>query len=289
MVNKLILGTANFGMNYGIAFGKQVSKEEVFRILDLAVKEKVFGVDTAPVYGDAEEVIGEYFSQKGQVLKVITKLPRKYYKSYEDVKSTLLESLKNLKIDSVDYLLIHSFETFKQHKELLDYSLKSLKEQGLLKFYGISVYHPWEVFEFLETFGGNFAVEFPINVFDRRFVPHIEKWKEKGIILFARSIFLQGLFFLTKEEIKGVFEKVKDKIMKLQQISRELGIGLACLCLLFVLKFSQIDGFIIGIDNKKQLEDLLDCVKMKERNTLELEDFEVRDEDIILPYRWRRE
>ncbi|QID32930.1 aldo/keto reductase [Pampinifervens florentissimum] len=289
MVNKLILGTANFGMNYGIAFGKQVSKEEVFRILDLAVEEKVFGVDTAPVYGDAEEVIGEYFSQKGQVLKVITKLPKKYYKSYEDVKSTLLESLKNLKIDSVDYLLVHSFETFKQHKELLDYSLKSLKEQGLLKFYGISVYHPWEVFQFLETFGGNFAVEFPINVFDRRFVPYIEKWKEKGIILFARSVFLQGLFFLPEEKLKGVFERVKEKILRLREISEKLGISLACLCLLFVLNFSQVDGFIVGVDDKKQLEDLLNCAKLKKIDALELEDLEIDDEDIILPYKWRKQ
>ncbi|MFN3599035.1 MAG: aldo/keto reductase [Aquificaceae bacterium] len=118
-MKKLLLGTANFGMDYGIAFGKRVPKEEVFRMLDLAKEKKIFGIDTAPAYGKAQEIIGEYLQKKVKPFRIITKLPKRSYKDTLEVKNTLLKSLENLKVDSIDYLLIHSFETFKEWKGTL--------------------------------------------------------------------------------------------------------------------------------------------------------------------------
>ncbi len=284
-MNKLILGTANFGMDYGIACGKKLSKEQAFTILDFALENNFYGVDTAQAYGDAEKIIGEYFSKRNRGLKVITKLPKKEYLGYKDIKQTVLKSLEALNVSKIDHLLLHSFETYKSHRELITDSLYLLREEGLVEGFGISVYHPWEVLEFLDLFGGGFSVEFPINIFDRRFIPYLEGWKRENITLFARSIFLQGLFFLPEEKLTGIFEKVKDKVRKLKRLSIESGLNVACLCLAFVLE-QPVDFIIVGVDSLAQLREIVECAN-KPKITFNWEGLEVVDKDIILPYRWR--
>ncbi|MDB2625702.1 aldo/keto reductase, partial [Flavobacteriaceae bacterium] len=61
MNSKLILGTVQFGFNYGInnTAGKP-SKENIKSILDLAYSSGIQLLDTAEVYGDSQNKIGEY-------------------------------------------------------------------------------------------------------------------------------------------------------------------------------------------------------------------------------------
>lgn len=287
MIEKLVLGTANFGMVYGVANQRKLTKEEVFELLDFAYQEGIKILDTAQAYGDAEEIIGQYISRRGYTFRVITKLPHKDYIDYQDIKETLLKSLRNLKLESIDYLLLHSYKTFEKQKELISKSLKQLKEEGLIKTYGISVYHPYEVINFMKVFKKDFAVEFPLNVFDQRFVPYLKDWKDKGINLFVRSVFLQGLFFLQDAKLTGAFEKVKDKIIKLKELAFDSSLGVACLCLSFVME-QAAHYTVVGVDNTLQLRELLACIKKHRSITINWQDFKVEHEDIILPYRWAK-
>ena len=58
---KLALGSAQFGLAYGISnsHGK-VSMNEVFRILTLAKSLGINTIDTASAYGNSEDVLGSY-------------------------------------------------------------------------------------------------------------------------------------------------------------------------------------------------------------------------------------
>ena len=59
-INKLALGTVQFGINYGISNKNgQVSIEEVGRILDYAKENGINTLDTASLYGTSEEVLGQ--------------------------------------------------------------------------------------------------------------------------------------------------------------------------------------------------------------------------------------
>ena len=77
LVAKLAIGTAQFGMDYGIAntIGKP-SNEDVFQILDLAWESGVRKFDTAPSY-NSESLLGEFILNKGiqDKIKVLTKIP----------------------------------------------------------------------------------------------------------------------------------------------------------------------------------------------------------------------
>ena len=56
---RLCLGTAQFGLDYGISneFGK-IGHSSAQEIVDLAIQNDVRTFDTAPAYGDAEDVLG---------------------------------------------------------------------------------------------------------------------------------------------------------------------------------------------------------------------------------------
>ncbi|ADO45913.1 aldo/keto reductase [Hydrogenobacter thermophilus TK-6] len=282
MIEKFVLGTANFGMKYGIAFKGRVEHGEAMRILERSQEAGIWGVDTAMVYGSAEEVLGEFFERKGKTFRIINKLPHKNYTSEAQIYSTVKESLKKLKVDHIDFLLLHSYKTFKSHPKLVIDALRNLKNEGIIKHYGISVYHPQEFIDFYTFCGESVAVEFPLNAFDRRFTKYLREWKSEGFILFARSVFLQGLFFLKRFE--GNFKKVESKVKALKKLAEGLGMDLPCLLLSFVASFEELDGIVVGVDGLSQLEMNIRC--LRELTKLNLEGFEVDDEDIILPYMW---
>ena len=58
--NKIALGTAQFGLNYGVknTTGK-VKKEDIESILSLARDNNINIIDTAISYGTSEKILGE--------------------------------------------------------------------------------------------------------------------------------------------------------------------------------------------------------------------------------------
>ena len=73
MMNKICLGSAQFGADYGIANKNgQVEQIEVKKILDYAATVKIDSIDTAIDYGNSEEIIGQYANDR---FKIGSKLP----------------------------------------------------------------------------------------------------------------------------------------------------------------------------------------------------------------------
>ena len=61
---KLILGTVQFGLNYGVNNQSgQVSKESVETILSLAGNKGIKILDTSSAYGASEKVLGEVLKE----------------------------------------------------------------------------------------------------------------------------------------------------------------------------------------------------------------------------------
>ena len=77
MTSKLVLGTVELGMRYGLNnTNGQPSIEESFAILDAALEDGIDTFDTAYAYGSAEDVLGQWLRSRGTVggIKVISKL-----------------------------------------------------------------------------------------------------------------------------------------------------------------------------------------------------------------------
>ncbi len=73
-LDKIVIGTAQFGLDYGInnKTGK-IPPEEVFKILDSMKEFGIDYIDTAQAYGDSENILGIYQKQKENKLIYLAK------------------------------------------------------------------------------------------------------------------------------------------------------------------------------------------------------------------------
>jgi aryl-alcohol dehydrogenase-like predicted oxidoreductase len=295
---ELVLGTANFGLTYGIANNRMLSEKEAVALLEKALDVGVSHVDTARGYGEAEKILGRFFKTHGRVFDVVTKLPDREYRSAADVATQIATSLEHLGIERIDTLLVHGFKTFERYGEALLPVLEEYASKGLIGRYGLSVYHPYEIEAAVETARlGGFrigAAQFPLNLFDRRFLKngYLERFQASGITLHCRSVFLQGLFFMDGASLSGHLQRAIPEIERLRSLARLHNTSVEALALLFAAS-SGVDHVVLGVDSVAQLERNALLMANDAENLLQelkggLDTLEISDEEIILPYRWKQ-
>jgi len=294
MTPGLTLGTANFGLTYGIANNRMLSEGEAFAILERAGELGVSSVDTARAYGDAERVLGTFFAEHGKVFEIVSKLPDGEYRTPDDVRRQVDASLENLHVERIDALLLHSFRAFQRFKDILLPVFEGYVSSGALGGYGLSVYHPYEVETALRAGFRITAVQFPLNLFDQRFLKggYVQKFADAGIRLYARSIFLQGLFFTDGAGLGDHFEQARPKLKHLASMARLHGTSIEALALLFALN-SGVDNVVLGVDSVEQLEKNVGHITGSARDLLPrlkqgFDMLEISDEGIILPFNWKQ-
>lgn len=131
-VTILGLGTAPVGEG-------PVEVQDGIRIFSEVLDRGVTYVDTARIYGEAEEMLGHVIPKRRDKLFVVTKVSTDNAARAE---KSLSESLRQLKTDHLDLVHIHSIGTKNLDKVLaadgvLAYLLKQ-KEAGKIRFIGVS-------------------------------------------------------------------------------------------------------------------------------------------------------
>ena len=264
---KLSVGTAQFGFEYGITNKKgRLDIKEINKIMALARYNGIHNFDTAQDYGDSEKIIGIY-SEK-QSLKVTTKLSTLDIESFnpENIKicqEKLEASLRNLKIKSIDTLLIHNSSDLKKsgNKFFIDW-LHEIKNLKLVNKIGVSIYRPEDLKgierEFMDV------VQLPLSLYNQEFLNNstLEKLKGLGCQIQIRSIFLQGLLLTpSKEWPKGINNKLKNHHFNLEKFIRSKNLSFLDLALKFVMSIKEIDLIIVGISSINDLEQILESYK----------------------------
>ncbi|MGC8743660.1 MAG: aldo/keto reductase [Verrucomicrobiia bacterium] len=145
-VTILGLGTAPIGEAF-------VEPKEAERIFGEVLDRGVNYVDTARIYGHAEEILGRLVPQRRDKLFLVTKV---WTETAAAAEKSLSESLQRLKVDYVDLVHIHHIGGKNLDKVLADdgvlpYLLKQ-KEAGKLRFIGVSGHaRPSNFLKILET------------------------------------------------------------------------------------------------------------------------------------------
>lgn len=287
MIQKIALGTAQFGMDYGISNKRgKIPKEEISEILLESHRLGVGTLDTAAAYGSSEEVIGDICEKHNLNFEIVTKVK----KGTDNPDSAIKKSLDKLKMTSIHGLLFHSFHDAISNTKLFNDFVR-LKEVGLVNKLGISLYSESEATYILETNMPFEIVQIPYNVFDQRFKEVIKKMKLRGIEVHSRSTFLQGLFFLNMDEITFKFPSAISKINKLKELSRYKNIGVNYLLLGFALMNESIDQVVLGVESIKNLRDNFKMNQYLNPITdvySYLEELRFDDLDVILPTNWTK-
>jgi len=127
---------------------------------------------------------------------------------------------------------------------------------------GVSVYTPEEVEHALELEAIK-AIQVPVNIFDHRLIKTglVEQLRDKNFIVFARSIFLQGLFFLDAKNLPPSLALAENPLRQLQELSHHRGLGIAQLALTFVRDLPGITSLVIGAETRNQVLQDIDLMK----------------------------
>ena len=288
-MNKLAMGTAQFGLDYGIN-NKQgkIPLKEIFKILDTCLLKGIDTLDTAPDYGDSEKKIGEYTRLKGSNFKIISKLPVNV--NSQNLDTILNKSLSNLQTDKIYGIIFHNFQSYTAHPQVLE-NLYRYQEKGVVKKIGFSFYYNKNL-ELLLSKNIKFdIVQVPYSIFDGRFATYFPDLKKRGVEIHVRSVFLQGLVFKKPAELEDKFKQIKPKLEKLNALSQKINEPVSSLCLNFVLANNNIDKTIIGIDSEANLRENLKVIQSKNKiNQIyqDLKSLVEDDENIILPFNWNQ-
>ena len=249
----MVLGTAQFGLKYGIANRDGIpNKSESLTILKAAWSKGVRYFDTAPGY-KTESLMGEFITSEGlkDKIHILTKIPslKKDPTWKKSIYNSVTNSFKMNKCNKIEVLFFHnpndSIYLIKEPE-----FFRNLLSNFPIKSLGISVYNPIEI-ENVKGCGFNIAFQFPLNLFDRRFENNTVPIGKR----YARSIFLQG--FLAS---KILIEKAPDELKRIHSTiikdCKKNDVSLIQQAFKFVVESRFLDFFLIGIDSKSQLEQL---------------------------------
>ena len=289
-MQRIALGTAQFGMDYGInPQNLQVNNSDVSDILDFATNNGINFLDTAPTYGNSEEVLGDVGVDS---FNLITKT-RHFAKDsiiqndIFDFISDFNNSLRFLKQKSIYGLLVHSADDLlKPGSEKLFDQMIQLKKKGLLSKVGVSVYSSNQIHEIIQRFEVD-IIQVPINILDRRLIDNgtFEILNIKGIEVHARSIFLQGLLLMDKESLPKKFNKWNSLWDVWYQWLNDNKISALEASIGFAMSLPEISKILVGVNSMSQLKSILNCANFQ---LPELpESFYSDDLELLNPVNWK--
>ena len=248
---KIILGTAQFGMEYGISRPQgMLSDHSLSEILLFAHQANIKFIDTAPAYGNAQTRIGKICSDLGLSFHFISKIPKC---SPKQVIPIIQKTLDDLKIQKLDATLIHDYPHFQNNRPLWD-QLSKAREKNLTTRVGFSLYHPEELQAVIKEIQDCNIVQIPFNIWDQRFAPLLKKADELKIAVHARSIFLQGAFFLNPDQLPDFLLPTKTHLLFLNEFCKNHKISISHLALSFALSQPMLEGVVLGVHSASQLQ-----------------------------------
>ena len=257
------LGTVQLGMTYGLGTDREKPSEETaFSMLDVAMENGIDNLDTANNYGDSEALIGRWLkqrrAQKKELPWVVTKIGPFKHDSYDVLRDDIMRQtegcLRNLEMDTLDCLMVHDYEDYSQHPEYVQKIFAELKAQKLCKFSALSAYSRNDYGLLAQS--GFDAVQIPLNVFDWGQIDNggIEKLANADMMIFVRSVYLQGLVFHTPEDLDPRMSFCAPYLEKYLRLCKEFELSPNVLALSFVLSVPGVTTAVMGCDTVEQIQ-----------------------------------
>ncbi len=281
------LGKTNFQVSevgfgawaIGGSWGEEVEEKTALDALHTAIDEGVNFIDTADVYGGgrSEKLIGELLKGRSEEIIVATKMGRGsgWDDSYETMEKTARGSIERLGVDALDLVQLHCVPMEVLQGRVWE-NLEKLKQNGLVRFYGVSVESVEEGLFCLHN-GECATLQVIFNIFRQKLVDELFPLTQTANVgILARvplaSGILSGKFgphhqfapsdhrnfnangeaFNVGETFAGVpFEKGVEFAEKVREIVGDAA-PLSALALRWILDFKAVSTVIPGAKNPQQ-------------------------------------
>ncbi|MCG5102983.1 aldo/keto reductase [Oceanobacillus alkalisoli] len=260
-VSELTLGCMSLGQD------KNKAKE----IIDTALAQGINHLDTADLYdfGLNEEIIGEIIKDRRQDIILTTKAGNHFSKETKDwfwdpskgyIVQAAKESLKRLQTDYIDFFMLHGGTLDDPIEETIE-AMEELKQDGLIRAYGISSIRP----NVIDTFINKSSIDgvmLQYNLLDRRPEESVLKQLESNqISAIVRGPLAKGMLStyykenITKKAAKGFLDYNQTELLETAEAIAELAGGMPMneLALKYVLQHPAVTTITFGASTKEQV------------------------------------
>jgi len=261
--SSLMLGTVQFGMDYGIAnrAGKP-SQAAVCEMISYAWEHGVNCLDTAAAYGDSEEVVGKALSElnlqgKMKIISKVAHIPEgiTYNELLLYIQDSVETSLRRLQVDYLDVCLFHHEKYFYAIE-----ILARMKDRGLIKSTGIS-FSGVSFKEVSKVLLSSFvdAVQIPGSILDRRFEDSGYRLAQENTIpVFVRSTYLQGLLLMDTAPL--ILHEMQPALDCIGELSLQHHLTREAICARYMLGIDGVSSLLMGVDNIDQLQENINLI-----------------------------
>lgn len=284
-VSAITLGTVELGIDYGFRGSAHYQKPDRAAAADLLREAAASGItllDTAPVYGDAEELIGVSGVDTPVATKIV--LPA----DAAQIAASVEQSLRRLRRTRLDLLQLHNPNPVSVRDPALLAGLQAVIDSGKVRCVGASAYDEATALAILDIPLYR-TLQVPFNLLDRTMERRVFPLaRERGVGILVRSVFLRGVLTARIAEVPAPLAALRDRALA--------GLGdtpveaLAALALRFCLSFPEIATLILGIRDSAELRSNLAAAAQGPLSADELSHwrpFAVEDDPLVSPLNWQ--
>lgn len=286
---KLALGTAQFGLRYGVANRRgNIPGDEAEAILGYAAAAGINTLDTAVGYGDSERRLGEIGVDGWQVISKLPEVPADCTDVGVWMTDVVSASLRRLKLPRLYGLLLHRpNQLLEPRGDEIFRGLRDLRERGLISHFGISIHVPDQ----LDALWGRYQFEIvqaPLNLFDDRLRASgwLARLKGSGVKVHVRSIFLQGLLLMGSAERSRRFGRWDTLWRAYESWLEERELSPLQACVAHAVSMPAIDKVIVGVESRDQLEQIVSAAATAAAVAFPENFVGANDADVLDPLVW---
>ncbi len=250
---KLVIGTANFGSNYGIN-NNGIREGDVFKIVnDTILREDIF-IETGENYHGSEELIGNILDSR-RFNNFIIKISPKHFSSKKSFLKSVEGSLKRLRQVSAFAIMLHGLgDSPQESTETVKLALKAVLAEGLSNKVGLSCYKVSEVLYARKLFPEMTVFQLPENIADRRKQnsKELRELAYSGVTFQVRSIFLQGLLVKKALNLPKELKEVELIQSEIESLASRHGLESSELCLRYAQSLDWASQLVLGFDSYEQ-------------------------------------
>lgn len=263
-ISKFTLGTVQLGMEYGVAnvTGKPTT-EKSHEIIKTALELGVTSLDTAAAYGSSEAIIGSFIEKHGDIPFITSKFRLKGEDIRCELKESLENTLLNLRRDHIDVYMFHAVGDMLAYSDGLQ---KTFTKESRIRAPGASIYNRSEA-EAVLAKPYLRAIQLPAGVLDTRLITSgiISDLAKSGVMVFVRSVFLQGLVCM--ETLPEEFSLLKGSIDELKEVARAEDMTMPQLAVSYIRDVEGVTSLALGCETVEQVREnarLIACPPLSE-------------------------
>lgn len=273
-ISEVAFGGVEIGMPYGLNSSQtrqMLGKKEAINLLHYALDKGINFFDTARLYGESENIMGDAFHGNRDQVILASKCrhlrnrdgslpPRSDLKQI--VEKSIRDSLKSLQTDYIDVFMVHYADLEILEMEELYTIFADLQKAGFIRYPGVSVYEEQETKRALDK-GFWKVIQLPFNLMDQKHSLHFKQAQEQGVGIVARSVLMRGLLADRSLQLHPALKSVQDHILKYRQLLNTEIATLPALAMKFAASTAEISAVLVGLDKTEFVDQAVEIFNGK--------------------------